>query len=46
MSWPNYDGSKKPNKGQEGGACNIGLCQNEQPFGTIMGRSHDIAKAV
>lgn len=29
MTWPNYDGPIKPNKGHEGGACNREKCQDE-----------------
>lgn len=29
MAYGDYDGDDKPNKGQEGGACNRGRCQAE-----------------
>lgn len=29
MSYGDYDGPDKPNKGKEGGACNRGRCQAE-----------------
>lgn len=29
MPWPKYNGPEKPNKGQEGGACNRQHCQDE-----------------